>query len=587
MKTRIFEMTVGESRAEDGRIEASLSSEFPVKRFDGNEVLIHEESAVDLSRAPLPLIVSHESRDLPVGVVEGIKVIGRKLRGFIRFGESARAKEILADVKAGILRNVSIGYTVQETERQKDGYRVIRWTPYEISLVSVPADSTVGIGRNFKPEKENRKMDRNDILQARQRAVEELENLIQAEDLDETLVAERKAEIENMDKRLALLDDLEKFKGRKAPEKPERPGIPTNPAPKVENRGGPCITIADKKYVRMFGEPRTNHGFRDAQEYCEVLNSGRHDARLVRAMTEGTGSAGGFSVPDEFSAQWLDDNLESEIVRPRATVWPMKSATRKVPAWDGNDRSSGVFGGLNMEMLEEAGEGTAQSGKLRLNTLTAHKGAIFVDISQELHDDGLGFDAQLQGAMGKSIGYGFDNYFFNGTGAGQALGITNADSLITVDKESGQTEGTIVYQNLAKMFARMYPAGRLRGIWIANSDTIPALMTVTIAVETGGNHVEVFKESNGRFTIFGREVVFTEHLPTLGSENDILFVDLSQYSIGLRKEMVLDKSNIPGWTQDLMSYRVITRFDGMPAWDSVITPKNGATLSWAVGLAER
>jgi HK97 family phage major capsid protein len=85
----------------------------------------------------------------------------------------------------------------------------------------------------------------------------------------------------------------------------------------------------------------------------------------------------------------------------------------------------------------------------------------------------------------------------------------------------------------------------------------------------------------------GRPVIFTPNLPVLGAGSDILFVDLSQYSIGLRKDLRLEKSNIPGWTQDLMSYRVIARFDGMGTWSAAITPRNGDSLSWCVALGAR
>jgi len=143
-------------------IAASLSSEFPVQRSKGKEVLVHDPGAVDLTRAPLPLIVGHDPSELPVGIVEGLRVEGGRLRGSLRFGKSSRAQEVFADVKAGILRNLSVGYLVQATERgQGDSYRVTRWQPYEASLVACPADPSVGIGRsmNLNPEKET-KMDR-------------------------------------------------------------------------------------------------------------------------------------------------------------------------------------------------------------------------------------------------------------------------------------------------------------------------------------------------------------------------------------------------------------------------------------------
>ena len=84
MEKRSFEIDVGSIRAETRTVSASLSSEHPVKRYDGEEVLSHKPGAVDLSRAPLPLLCSHNNAALPVGVVEGLTVADGKLKGTIR-----------------------------------------------------------------------------------------------------------------------------------------------------------------------------------------------------------------------------------------------------------------------------------------------------------------------------------------------------------------------------------------------------------------------------------------------------------------------------------------------------------------------
>ncbi len=66
-----------------------------------------------------------------------------------------------------------------------------------------------------------------------------------------------------------------------------------------------------------------------------------------------------------------------------------------------------------------------------------------------------------------------------------------------------------------------------------------------------------------------------------------MFVDFSQYSLGLRKVMSIDKSQHVGWQTDETGYRGILRADGQGRWDQVVTPKNGDTLSWCVTLAAR
>lgn len=73
----------------------------------------------------------------------------------------------------------------------------------------------------------------------------------------------------------------------------------------------------------------------------------------------------------------------------------------------------------------------------------------------------------------------------------------------------------------------------------------------------------------------------------LGSKGDLILADLSQYAIGMRKEIALDRSNVPGWMEDMTDYRVIVRVDGQGTWDKPVKPKNGIMLSWAVALEAR
>ncbi len=150
---------------------ATLSTETPVFRRgrDGeyNEVLSHDPKAVNLERSPLPLIERHDSDTMPIGLVENIRIVDRKLKGSIRFGSSERAKEIEADVEAGIIRNLSVGYSIDEIEERKgNGTRTLvatRWTPHEVSALAIGADANAGFGRNFK--KENKKMENIETLE--------------------------------------------------------------------------------------------------------------------------------------------------------------------------------------------------------------------------------------------------------------------------------------------------------------------------------------------------------------------------------------------------------------------------------------
>jgi HK97 family phage major capsid protein len=567
VEQRSFEIDVGSIRADTRTVSASLSSEQPVPRYDGEEVLSHQPGAVDLSRAPLPLLCSHNQGALPVGVVEGLTLAEGKLRGTIRL--SANQDSLWRDICDGILRNLSIGYHIAERQKTKRGYLATKWMPYECSLVAAPADNTVGIGRSFTLHREVTHMDRNDVLKAKKAATEELTELAKTGETPERMEAV-KGEIRAFDSRLEAFDLAD------AAAKDGKPFVPD-------------VKKTDRALFAVEGSPAGNRTYAGMFNHGRPLEVNEEEIRRFRAnMVEGTPSAGGFSVPEPLAAQWLDDSLEAEIIRPRATVWTMESASRKVAGWDANNQTGGIlFGGFAMEFLAEGGTGTPQTGKLRAIELIAKKGAIFCDISNELREDGQGFEAQLDRAMRASITYGLDQYFIGGTGAGQPLGIKNDPAKVSVAKESGQRAGTIVWENLCKMYARMYPAGRQRGIWLANDTTITSLLGLSIAIGTGGSHIPVMTESTGGFKILGQPVVFTSHMPTVGTADDIMFVDPSQYAIGIRRTLQLERSNIPGWTSDLMSYRALLRFDGQGTWNAPITPKNGDTLSWCVGLAVR
>ncbi len=149
-QTRAFHIDQIERSNERKRtVEASLSSELAVERFWGIEILLHEPGAVDLSRAPLPLLTNHDASDLPIGRVSDLRIENRRLRGTLVFGNSQKAQEVFRDVVDGIITDLSIGYQILETESKPDDtVLVTRWQPYEVSLVAVPADPTVGVGRS-------------------------------------------------------------------------------------------------------------------------------------------------------------------------------------------------------------------------------------------------------------------------------------------------------------------------------------------------------------------------------------------------------------------------------------------------------
>ena len=145
--------TIEVRRAEDGKrvtLSFPASSETPVERWFGTEVLSHKRESIRMDRldaGAAPLLFNHDWSD-PVGVISGARLEGGRLMVDAQMFSTQRAKEIATMVEEG-LRNVSIGYEIEEMEEdaKRGVFTATRWQPLEVSIVTVPADASVGIGR--------------------------------------------------------------------------------------------------------------------------------------------------------------------------------------------------------------------------------------------------------------------------------------------------------------------------------------------------------------------------------------------------------------------------------------------------------
>jgi HK97 family phage major capsid protein/HK97 family phage prohead protease len=142
---------------ETRRVRIGVSSEEPVERDFGMEVIDHSRESMNLdflNSGRAPLLLDHDMTK-QIGVVETVEMDedARRLRAVVRFGKGEDASEVFNDVRDGIRQNISVGYRIDgRVEREEDDDEIVRvrTTPMEISIVSVPADqsSLVGVGRS-------------------------------------------------------------------------------------------------------------------------------------------------------------------------------------------------------------------------------------------------------------------------------------------------------------------------------------------------------------------------------------------------------------------------------------------------------
>lgn len=152
--TRELEVKDFELRKEGSgpyRLKLSASSTHPVDRYFGEEVLDHGKDSIRLDRAKrgaMPLLFNHDMNE-PLGMVDVARVDGDRLMVDAHLFDTDRANEMRSMIEGG-LRNVSLGYRLHKVEEDKKGNRFTAtdWEPYEVSIVTVPADPTVGIGRS-------------------------------------------------------------------------------------------------------------------------------------------------------------------------------------------------------------------------------------------------------------------------------------------------------------------------------------------------------------------------------------------------------------------------------------------------------
>ena len=156
---RSYELDRAAINKESRTVDIAFSSEEPVDRWFGTEILDHESTSVRLGRLRdgAPLLFGHNHSDL-IGVVEKASIDSdKKGRATVRFGKSERAEQMFNDVKDGILRNVSVGYRIHKflVDEETSENRAIDWEPMEISMVTVPADASSQVGRADEPEGEH------------------------------------------------------------------------------------------------------------------------------------------------------------------------------------------------------------------------------------------------------------------------------------------------------------------------------------------------------------------------------------------------------------------------------------------------
>ena len=161
LRFRTIDLSTASSIDEENRrIRIGVSSTEPVERSFGTEVLGHDAGDINMefiASGRAPLLLDHDMTK-QIGVIEEFKLdeTAQRTIAVVRFGKSALAREVFEDVKDGIRMNISVGYRIDKLTRMNDkdeNYYKAKWTAFEVSSVSVPADQSVKVGVGRSKEK--------------------------------------------------------------------------------------------------------------------------------------------------------------------------------------------------------------------------------------------------------------------------------------------------------------------------------------------------------------------------------------------------------------------------------------------------
>ncbi|MGE0450849.1 MAG: phage major capsid protein [Vicinamibacterales bacterium] len=344
-------------------------------------------------------------------------------------------------------------------------------------------------------------------------------------------------------------------------------------------------------------------GFRDHKEYLKaVMAAGRNPHRIdhrLKPLQAAQGSDeqgvysdphGGFLVPHGIAPGILSVAPESDPVAGLCTPVEMTAPTVSFNARVDKDHSTSVSGGFVVTRRPETVDGTISRGKFEQVTLTANEEfGLAVASERILTDSPTSFIAIIQaGFRDEYIANGMKERI-DGSGVGERQGALKSGCKITVGKETGQTAGTIVKENIDKMAARCWRYSR--AIYLANHNTRPQLTSIVQAVGVGGSAVPYFTTVGAPAgfdaLLDGRPLLFTEFAKTLGTEGDLILIIPTEYLEGTyQSEQYAESMHVRFAAADRM-FRFYRRNDGQWWWRSPLTPKNGDTLSPVVTLQGR
>lgn len=317
------------------------------------------------------------------------------------------------------------------------------------------------------------------------------------------------------------------------------------------------------------------------------------------ALAEGSGITGGYLVPPQFMNELLTIAAEDAFIEPRAKVIPMTSRTATFPMLDlttsGATGVSPYFGGIVASWQPEAAQINETEPTFRQVELTAYDLVMYtVSSNQLLQDNGIGLDALLTQLFAQAMTWYKEYAFLRGAGAGNSmpLGVLNAPAAYL---QSRAVSSRFVLADAAAMMSRLNPRSWDSACWVMHYSVIPQLIQMASGATSNtasttyipgnalvwtnpmpGNGIDgPAAQKLPKAFLNGLPLFFTEKLPSLGTQGDVVLVDWGRYLVGQRLDVQIDVSPHYLFRNNQLAWRVVARCDGKPWLNDTITDAAG------------
>jgi HK97 family phage major capsid protein/HK97 family phage prohead protease len=556
----------GSAISEERTMEFSFSSEYPVQRYFGTEVLSHDRGAVDLSRLAdgAPLLFNHDTSRV-VGVVERAWLDGDKKRGMVsvKFSRNAFAQEVMADVADGVLRNVSVGYSINQMEERSGDFVATSWSPYEVSIVGVPADPTIGIGRSLEadgaataatqtqplnPPMEDTSLDLEAVRaqaaadeRSRVASITALCREHKADDLAQGLIERGASEADAMKDVLAAI-------GKRSAKQHAAPAAAVQPIGGSADIGMSASEVRSfsfQRAINALANPNNREAWeaaafeRECSEAAQQRNGKPSQGIMVpsdvlrgqRDLLVGTATAGGNLVSTDLRTGDFIDLLRNRLALANVGATVLNGLQGNVSIPRQTSAASAFWVG-------EGGSPTESQQAFDQISMTPKTIGAFVDYSRKLLLQGsIDVESMIRNDLARVLSLEIDRAGIYGTGStNQPLGLTNTTGL-----GSQTITGTGTFAQYVEMETKVAVANAdvASMYYIINATSRGALKTTE---KSAGGTVGNFALMDD--TLNGYPVVVTNQLGT----NDCLFGDFSQMILGLWSGLDLKVDDITGAT---------------------------------------